>query len=146
MCAACVTCSLTYEYCGQFPGNLAERSASSSVVRDFSLLLYSVASLSHLSHTTYELSIVMRSLGITKIPSLVVSTSSNFDSVSKPFVTSLQSNNALEHHHTLLCSSLDSAPMPLVSSWSNKSSLEHQKAYPFVCAGKAQMLDAASRS
>ena len=122
-----MTCSLTYEYCGQFPGNLAERSASSSVVRDFSLLLYSVASLSHLSHTTYELSIVMRSLGITKIPSLVVSTSSKFDSVPKPFVTSLQSNNAIKHHHTLLCLKLTGAYMPVVSAWSTKFSPEHQR-------------------
>ena len=76
-------------FCGQLPGNLAERNDSSSVVRDLSLLLYSVVSLSHLSHITYELSIVMRSFGMTNIPSLVVSTSSNFDSVSKPFVTSL---------------------------------------------------------
>ena len=68
--------------CGQLPGNLAERNDSSSVVRDLSLLLYSVVSLSHLSHITYELSIVMRSFGMTNIPSLVVSTSSNFDSVS----------------------------------------------------------------
>ena len=75
--------------CGQFPGSLADRNVSSSVERDFSLLLYSVASLSHLSQTTYELSIVMRSFGMTNIPSLVVSTSSNFDSVSKPLVTSL---------------------------------------------------------
>ena len=32
---------------------------------------------------------MMRSFGMTNIPSLVVSTASNFDSVSKPFVTSL---------------------------------------------------------
>lgn len=36
----------------QFPGNLADRSVSSSTVRDLSLLLYSVASRSHLSHIT----------------------------------------------------------------------------------------------
>ena len=75
--------------CSQLPGSLAERIVSNSLVRDLSLLLYSVASLSHLSQITYELSIVMRSFGITKIPSRVVSTSSNFNSVSKPFVTSL---------------------------------------------------------
>ena len=84
-----VKLSILGSHFSQFPGNLAERNVSSSVERDLSLLLYSVASLSHLSQITYELSIVMRSLGITNIPSLVVSIASNFDSVSKPFVTSL---------------------------------------------------------
>ena len=78
---------------------------------------------------------VMRSLGITKIPSLVVSTSSNFDRVSKPFVTSLQSKNPLKHHHTLLCLKGTGNLMPVVSAWS--TSALSIRAYPFVCAGKA---------
>ena len=81
--------------CCQLPGSLADRRVSSSAVRDFSLPLYPDVSRSHLSQIAYELWIVMRSLGMTKIPSLVVSTSSIFVSVSNPAVTSLLWHNRL---------------------------------------------------